>query len=109
MRNNERYLAFLQPLLERFSRTSESLFNLFYFTFSTLVLDVQSKSCVHSSPDAGDPDDLCVLHGGRGGWVVGGTMNPSPSTDRQYRDFNKVFLYKAGTYTAGTRYLRGWY
>jgi hypothetical protein len=36
-------------------------------------------------------------------------MNPSPSTDRQYRDFNRVFLYKAGTYTAGTRYSRGRY
>ena len=32
------------------------------------------------------PDDVCVLAGGRGGWVVGGTMDPSPSTDRQYRD-----------------------
>ena len=36
-------------------------------------------------------------------------MNPSPSTDRQYRDLNRVFLYKAGIYAAGTRYLRGWY
>ena len=33
-------------------------------------------------------------------------MNPSPSTDRRYIDFNGVSLYKAGTYTAGTRYLR---
>jgi hypothetical protein len=36
-------------------------------------------------------------------------MNPSPSTDGQYIDFNSVFSYKAGTYTAGTRYLRGRY
>ena len=33
-------------------------------------------------------------------------MNSSPSTDRQYRDFNRVFLYKAGTYATGTRYGR---
>ena len=59
---------------------------------------------------AGDPHFLCVLAGGRGGWVVWGTMNPSPSTDRQYIDFNRVFQYKDGTYAAGTkfstRYLR---
>ena len=48
-------------------------------------------------------------HGGRGGWVVGGTMNPSPSTDRQYINFDRVFRYKAGAYAAGTRYLRGRY
>jgi hypothetical protein len=41
--------------------------------------------------------------------VVLGTMNPSPSTDRQYIDFNMVFEYKVGTYAAGTRYYRGWY
>ena len=34
-------------------------------------------------------------------------MDPSPPTDRQYIDFNSVFLYKAGTYATGTRYLRG--
>ena len=34
------------------------------------------------------------------------TINPSPSMDRQYRDFNCVFQYKAGTYAIGTRYLR---
>jgi hypothetical protein len=38
--------------------------------------------------------------------VVGGKTNPSPSMDRQYRDFNGVFLYKVGTYATGTRYLR---
>ena len=37
---------------------------------------------------------ICVLARGRGGWVVWGTINPSPSTDRQYIDFNRVFLYK---------------
>ena len=58
---------------------------------------------------SGGPHDLCILAGGRGGWMVGGTMNPSPSTDRQHRDFNRIFLYRAGTYTAGTRYLRGRY
>ena len=34
-------------------------------------------------------------------------MNPSPSTNRHYGDFNGVSLYKAGTYATGTRYLRG--
>ena len=34
------------------------------------------------------------------------TMNPSPSTDCQYINFNRVFQYKAGTYATGTRYLR---
>jgi hypothetical protein len=33
-------------------------------------------------------------------------MNPSPSTDRQYRDFNWVLIYKAGAYATSTRYLR---
>jgi hypothetical protein len=55
----------------------------------------------------GGPHDLCFLT--RWGWVIWGTMNPSPSTDRRYIDFNMVFSYKAGTYTAGTRYLRGRY
>ena len=41
--------------------------------------------------------------------MVWGTMNPSPSMDRQYRDFNTVFVYKAGTYATRTRYLRGRY
>jgi hypothetical protein len=52
-----------------------------------------------------------VVTGGRGGWVVGGTMNPSPSTDRQYRDFIRVNFIKPvliqpvlGTQGAGTRY-----
>jgi hypothetical protein len=43
------------------------------------------------------------------GWVVCGTMDPSPSTDRKYTrhvDFNMVFTYKGGTYVSGTRYLR---
>ena len=52
------------------------------------------------------PHDLCFLTGYRGGCVVGGTTKPSPSTDRQYRDFNMVFLYKAGTYATGIRCLR---
>ena len=38
--------------------------------------------------------------------MVCGTMNPSPSTDRQYIYFNRVFLCKAGTYAAGARYVR---
>ena len=58
---------------------------------------------------AGGPHELCFMQRGRSGWVVGGTMNPSPSTDRQYVDFNRVYPYKAGTYAAGTRYLRGSY
>ena len=35
-------------------------------------------------------------------------MNPSLSTDRQYIDFDSLFPYITGTYTAGTidRYLR---
>jgi hypothetical protein len=61
----------------------------------------------------GAPHDTCFLAGGRGGWVVDGTMNLSPSTDRQYRDFNiidsKILLYKAGTYATGTSYLRDCY
>ena len=43
--------------------------------------------------------------------MVWGTMHLSPSTDRQYIDFNRVFLYTVGTYEpvlgtsgAGTRY-----
>ena len=43
--------------------------------------------------------------------MVLGTMNPSPSTDRQYVDFNRVFYIKPvriqpvlGTFGAGTRY-----
>ena len=50
---------------------------------------------------AGGPDDLCFLHGCRGGWE---TMDPSPPTDRQYIDFNSVFLYKTGTYATGTKH-----
>ena len=47
------------------------------------------------------PDDLCFLHGCRGEWE---TMDPSPPTDRQYINFNSVFLYKAGTYVTGTKH-----
>ena len=43
--------------------------------------------------------------------MVWGTMHLSPSTDRQYIDFNRVFLCTVGTYEpvlgtsgAGTRY-----
>ena len=60
--------------------------------------------------DAGDPHDLCFLARCSGGWWVDcGTMNPSPPTDRQYIDFDMFFICKAGTYAAGTRYLRGQY
>ena len=58
---------------------------------------------------AGDPHDPCKMTGCWGGWVVWGTMNPSPSTDCQYIDFNTVLRFKAGAYVAGTRYLRGGY
>ena len=54
---------------------------------------------------SGGPDDLCFQPLGRGGWVVWGIVNPSPSTDREYIDFNRVFQYKAGTYATGTKYL----
>jgi hypothetical protein len=40
---------------------------------------------------------------GVGGWMIGGTMNLSPSTDRQYKNFNMVFLYKASVYATGTK------
>jgi hypothetical protein len=50
-----------------------------WMTFLTLEGPARSK-------------DPCFLHRGRGGGVVGGTMNPSPSADRQYRDFNMVLL-----------------
>jgi hypothetical protein len=58
---------------------------------------------------ARDPEDPHFLHGGRCGWVVCRTMNQSPSTDLQYRDFNRVFLYKTSTCATSTRYLRGRY
>jgi hypothetical protein len=47
---------------------------------------------------AGVPQDPCHLTVlvGKNGWVVCETTNPSPSTDRQYKDFKGVFLYKAG-------------
>ena len=41
-----------------------------------------------------DPHELCRLARGGGGWVVSGTMNPSPSTDRQYIDFGAFFNIK---------------
>ena len=50
----------------------------------------------------GDPDDPRFPPECRGGLVVCGTMNPSTSADRQYIDFNRVFLYKAGTYATAT-------
>ena len=61
----------------------------------------QLPPCVQSGKPSQDctrgPHDLCFLARGRGGWVVCETMNPSPSTYRQYIDFNRVFPYKAGT------------
>jgi hypothetical protein len=47
---------------------------------------------------SGGLHDIYFMHRGRDGWVVGGTMNPSPSTDRQYIEFNNFLPYKAGTY-----------
>ena len=38
---------------------------------------------------------------GVGGWS-GGTINPSPSTDRQYIDFNNVFLLKGPVLGTGS-------
>ena len=68
------------------------------------------RADIHTrSKPAGDPDNQYKMARGRGGWVVGGTMIPSPSTDRHYRDFNHIFQYIAGTYVTGTRYLTGRY
>ena len=50
------------------------------------------------------PHDLCHFARGRSAWVVCGAMSPFPSTDREYRDFNRVFLYKAGAYVTGTKF-----
>ena len=38
--------------------------------------------------------------------MVCATMNQALSKDRQYIGFNMVFLYKAGSYVTGARYLR---
>jgi hypothetical protein len=40
---------------------------------------------------SGDPHDLCKMAGGRGGRVVCGTINPSPSTDRHYTHLKLKF------------------
>ena len=50
-----------------------------------------------SSPSpSGGSDDLRFPARGKakGGWAVYGTMNPTPSTYRQYIDFNTVFYVK---------------
>jgi hypothetical protein len=68
-----------------------------YSIFDICQASVRSDACVHAAMryDGGVCAAFFCSPAGRvRGGVVGGTTNPSPSTDRQYRNFNPISYIK---------------